>query len=280
MWLPFKKKGAEGGEPVESRVPVNRVTTLSSQGLSEPEIIKTLKEEGYSPSEVDKAMKEALKDTVRSQPSRELPPREPRELPPREEFGLREPTPTREPPLELEDMEESGIPRLPEIPGERRPRPGMEELDDDFEEEKPAFRGLPPELGSEEELPPIPELERPARGRRREDRRSLEELAEGIAEEKWNEFRSELLDVHRRMQQVDNKITSIEKSIDQIRGERKGEVDEIKASIDEYKQSITEIGERMESMEKALRDSLSPMMESLRSLSDTIKTLKGGKGKG
>jgi len=168
---------------------------------------------------------------------------------------------------------------MPEIPGARRARPRFDDLDDDIEEERIPSRGgrLPAELEPDYEHEPILELERPLKRERRRDDRSLEELAEGIAEEKWNEFRSELLDVHRRLQQVDNKVNSIEKRIDQIRGEKGDEIDEIKASIDGYKQSMSEIGERMGSMEKALRDSLAPMMESLRSLSDTIKTLKAKK---
>ncbi len=56
-----KKKDAGGPAPAGPRIPTDKVVSLSSQGLSEPEIIKTLREDGFSPLEVDRAMKDALR---------------------------------------------------------------------------------------------------------------------------------------------------------------------------------------------------------------------------
>ncbi|HDD72710.1 MAG TPA: hypothetical protein ENG00_01305, partial [Candidatus Aenigmarchaeota archaeon] len=69
MW-PFEKKGTSG----PGRVPTSRVITLSSQGLSEQEIIRTLKNEGYTPEEVDAAMREALRGATLGVPRKPAPP--------------------------------------------------------------------------------------------------------------------------------------------------------------------------------------------------------------
>ena len=56
-----KKKGSGPPGPPAPRIPTDKVVSLSSQGLSEPEIIKSLREQGFTPLEVDRAMKDALR---------------------------------------------------------------------------------------------------------------------------------------------------------------------------------------------------------------------------
>ena len=56
------------------RIPSQRVMQLSSQGMSEPEIIRTLRSEGYSLLEVDRGMKDALRSGAGVQPQQPQPP--------------------------------------------------------------------------------------------------------------------------------------------------------------------------------------------------------------
>ncbi len=45
-------------------IPTQKVMSLSSQGLSDPEIIRTLQQEGHSPVEIDRAMKDAMRSSA------------------------------------------------------------------------------------------------------------------------------------------------------------------------------------------------------------------------
>jgi len=298
MWSPFKKH--EG--PRKGGAPVDRVMTLSAQGMSEPEIIRSLRDEGYSPADVDTAMKGAVKTSV-SSPEAPRPSRlssEPRSIPRdvmEDEMSLREP-PRREPLAEPElsgdefmdepprdfDYEKS-VPESLSLP----PLPEKGDLDEDLglppprreasrEEEIGMRRGLPFQDLEEEPLP-IPRLEhrKSRREAATESRRNLEELTESVVEEKWTDFKAEINDIRKEFRQISTRVGVMEKMLNQMNTEKKTDIEEIQDSIDGYKQSITEIGDRMESMERALKDSLTPMMESLRSLSDTIKAMKSGK---
>jgi prefoldin subunit 5 len=270
--MPFGKKKAAGPERAGA-FPTQRVVELSSQGLSEPEIIRELKNEGYSPMEVDRAMKEALRDsTVRAATA---PVREPPRFPPMPAQQERkrvfpEPMEPRfdEQPEMAEQRHEAA---LPEIPGfEPRPRPPV-----------PGFqRGprqfLPPRDEEEtEEIPhlPVPGERRPIT-RQMERRRLVEEVSEAIIEEKWHDFRRELRDVNDKMGSLKKKMDYLEESLAKIQEKKGDDVEEIEAKIDTYKQSFSELSGRMEAMERAMKDSLTPMMQTLRALTEAIKDIK------
>jgi|GEM_PF-709151 len=295
--------------------PTERVMTLSSQGLSEPEIIQTLREEGYTPVQVDTAMREALRGVAAGtgpgmQPARqqrysppvqrEYTPAARRPQPPRpyaepqpayefpEEEAEEEPlagypsrtqktqqppsqAPLPEPPLDFEDFKRTnkdlGFPEIPgtELPQERMRQARMppeqpEEEFEDEEEERPIPRFVPRERARGED--------------RHEKRRMIEELTEGVVEEKWQDFRRRIDDMNSMFQQLNQRISVLEQKLGQTQGEKKSDLLEIEGKIDTYKQSIDEIQSRMESVERAMKDSLTPMMQTLRSLSETIKALK------
>lgn len=286
IW-PFGSKGGGAGPPRggSRSSPNERVKELSSQGLSEPEIIRALKDEGYSPIQVDSAMRNVLKESVGG------PQQKPMDAPlPGEAVGRHPqdmPGPTGQ--EESEDLGEPPRPPMPEfgssrdtlhmpaLPGEK-PHEFREEEEKD--EEQPIF--MPPktpylthpptEEGEDEEIEPLKVHSR--REAREDRRRAIEELVESIVDEKWSHMRSELGDVEDRFHEMESKIMELQTVLDQIRGEKKSELQDIDTKIDSYKQSISEISERMESIEQAMKDSLTPMLQSLRSLSDTIKTLK------
>ncbi len=292
--LPFLKKEAKkpSGAPAPAGIPTQRVVELSSEGMSEPEIIRVLKKEGYSPMEVDKAMKEALRSSAVRAAAGPQPPFEPRNLPPppqrpqprfpqepapapaepqekRRIFPEEPPEPVPEerqpaPPLPEERMGPPSEAELPELPGMEKPRP--------------AARPLPPLPGEErfeEEIPHIPApTQKPKRSKAMERRRMFEEIAEGVVEEKWDSFEKYIDEIHKKIRSLRKKVNYLEEIIDKIQSERASEIEEIKAAIETYKTSINEISARMEGVEKAVRDSLTPMMQSVRSLSDAVKELK------
>jgi prefoldin subunit 5 len=297
--------GGKKGHGPAMPPPTERVVTLSSQGLSEPEIIQTLKQEGYTPMQVDGAMREALRGAATGQPSQRYPAQGYQQQPSRE-YGpsqQREYAPARRPaPMPMEEQDDDfGREEDQEQPGpqyQRPQRPQMQmrsqtpEPPLDFEEFKRNNKelGFPDIPGREEKddmLEDEPE-ERPInrfpiRDRGREEvrqgkRRMIEELTEGVVEEKWTDFRKRVDDMNDKFQQLNDRISALEQKVGLEQGTKKGDVEEIEGKIDTYKQTMDEIESRMESVERAMKDSLTPMMQTLRSLSDTIKSLKDKKG--
>jgi len=310
MW-PRRKKAETQKSGFSLANPIDRVRTLSNQGLPEPDIAKTMQDEGYIDSEIDAGMKGALKSAVDPEPSREF-------LPPRERFAVERPEPRAPegapPELELEPRPaepmppEAVPPRLPE-PGEEfeepapsrqapplppeppepsegappmppRPEPGAPKPPFSFEEfgamQKPREPGMPeaPEpMDFEFDDDEISMLEK--RRRTKDSRtRELEELTETIIEEKWDMARNDINDIRLSMDNLDSRLASVEQSIDKIESQKKTELQQIDEKIDTYKGSMSEVSGRLEAMETAMKDSLTPMMQSVRSLNETVKNIK------
>ena len=266
MW-PFKEN-KRVSRPARDRIPTGRVLTLSSQGVSEPEIIQTLKNEGYTPLQVDQAMKEALKSSVGTggAGAPPAPPYSPPPSPgfrPEHEFAPRR----REPGPDFPD--------LPPLPTDTEFPPPPSEMISRGEE--PIEEEYEPSLPGEEEEPVIPRLREPMTRREMKDekRRALEELAESIVEEKWMEVREEIMNLKAQLQDLSMKTTSLEQSMRQVEGSKRTDMQKIEDKIDTYRQSMNEVSARMEAIEQAMKDSLTPMMHSLRSLTETIRTMKG-----
>lgn len=273
MW-PFKEGGGSGRRPARSsrpsrdRIPTDRVITLSSQGVSEPEIIQTLKVEGYTPLQVDQAMKEALKSSVGTTGP------EPPPVPAPSPYS--EPAPPLPPPVP-----ESGL-----SPPQRRPEelPGLPPLPTETELPPPpisatAYTYPEPEPPVGPSLPgegDISRLREPMTRREAKDekRRALEELAESIIEEKWISLREDIMNLKAQVQELGMKTSSIEQSMIQLRGEKKTDMQKIEEKIDTYKESINEVSAKMGAIENAMKESLSPMMQSMRSMTETIREMK------
>jgi prefoldin subunit 5 len=256
-------------------VPVDRVASLSSQGMSEPEIIRTLRSEGYSPMEVDSAMKEALRSAVKPSGPRMMPPaQQPRQLagPPMDRSERRmifsdDDSPPRQmarrPELPFasdEEMQsnELELPRLPGIGPQRRPAPPLPMEDSDIDE-----------------LEPISPMKRhEPKEERMQNRREFEEIAEGVIEEKWDSFEKRMDDMGDRIKELTVRVNNLQQAMDRTQGERRGDMAEITEKIESYKQGMSEVSSRMEAMERTMKDSMTPMMQSLRSLSEAIKAFK------
>jgi len=304
MNLPFGKKkksaGARGAAaPAGSKLPATaRVSALSAQGLSEPEIIRSLKSEGYSPMEVDGAMKQALRTAVgaerpvapQPQPipraAPPLPQMEPGPMPPtqadRRRIFAEEtlPPPARPPqralptpPLTIDEMQRM-----------QKTGTGLELPDNLDEPDEPLPGATPGGPGDEFKIPGIGEGQMPLPGtppRPRQPRpegmigrRDFEEVAEAIVEERADIFRREVDGVSDEIKRLDAKLHLLEERFHRIETSKRSEIDEIKGSITGYKESMGEVSARMESVERAMKDSMTPMMQTLRALSEAVKDLK------
>lgn len=259
MKLPFLGKKEKAGKMPA----MERVRSLSAQGLSEPEIIRTLRTEGYSPSDVDRAMKEAIKTAV-SPPRGEGPPTPRSRF--EEEFG----------PVAREE-------RMEPRPPERLPPPPEDEFElaefprERFPEEEPPPRQMGPPGGwrPPEEMPPMQMLER--RGAPMPpgmSRSEVEEIVEVVVEDRLRSFELSSADLNRKLDILGSRVSALETTLGQIKGVKASEVDDLRTNIQAYKESINELSSRIEGMEHAVKESLTPMMQSLRSLSETIKAMK------
>ncbi|MBU0952966.1 MAG: hypothetical protein KKA90_00915 [Nanoarchaeota archaeon] len=274
-------------KPKNLTPPTQRVSQLSGQGLSDPEIINTLRREGYSPKEVDMAMRTALKGAAGGTPLR---------LPPKEQFatgGM-----SQQPGPETPAVMQPGGPYQP--PQQQAPRnqlPALEDMDD-VEAPLPGeldFPALPGTLQQspqhieqrQSSRPPITEdnlddiepvpLQHRSRHANLKKESELAEMAEGVVEEKWDDFEDEVKNLRDDFTRLQEKVANLERAIENVKSGRGGESADITTRLDAYRESITEVNTRLEGMERAVKDSLTPMMQTMRSLSEAIKSMKDKK---
>lgn len=279
MKLPSLHRGKKEGIPpmpardVHGMIPADRVASLSSQGMSEPEIIRTLRAEGYSPIEVDAAMKEALRSAVRPSAPRMAPAPVPTRGfgPPPESMGR-----GRRMLFGYEDMPRPAA-RMPEPPFvEEEGQPNELELTGfpGSQPRRPA-RPLPFEEEEIEEIEPIAgPRPQPSKEERMKSRREFEEITESVVEEKLGGFERRIDDMGDRIKELTVRVNNLQQALDRVQGERRGDITEITEKIETYKQGMSEVSSRMEGVERTMKDSMTPMMQSLRSLSDAIKSFK------
>lgn len=304
MKLPFigKKEEKAPSRAVGARNPASsRVGALSSQGMSEPEIIRKLRGEGYSPMEVDSAMKTALRSAASGSPQQMRPPGYDQGPPVSQQYAQQPQYDNNMPPAPTDDdrrrifpeenmppeqddqlsypgepMEQRNPAGLPELPGyPSSPQIGDEMFDQPLPATVPGDDFSVP--GINDPFPPIRGPRAKPQASRIDQRRETEELIETIIEEKSDTFRREVDKVEDEIKKLEGKIHILEERFHRFVGNKKSEADVIKQSISEYGDSIDGISARMGSVERALKDSMGPMMQTMRSLSGAIDNMKKSK---
>ncbi len=106
-------------------------------------------------------------------------------------------------------------------------------------------------------------------------RRAIEEMVEAIVEEKWQQLRVDLDDIHSNFQDFNKRLSSIEETLRSVKDEKKSEIGEIDDKIESYKQSMSEMSSRVGAMEGAIKSTMTPMMQTLRGLTSTLRDMKG-----
>lgn len=222
------------GKKEERSPPVDRVKSMMAAGLSEREIIRQLKAEGYGFGQIEKAMMTALKEGVAAPPiPGAAPPAAPPAMPP-------------------------GAPAAPApYPPPEWPAPAY-----------PPPAALPEALPLEEEAAPIPlelpPLEAPPAEEMPED--VLEDILEGIAEEKFEKFSSEIKKVSEEL----------EKARAEIRAVREKPAAEV-AVPKELADKIDDLEARIGGLEKAFRQFLPSLTENIEALAKIIHEMRGVK---
>jgi len=234
--LPMKKKKEEVKKVY---VPVDLCLSYSSQGLSENEIRSRLQGQGFTPDVVDQAMRIAIKEEVNSEmPRMEAPPQ------------MRVP--------EHRVMDVSRHPMPLGYPPERLVSPDEPRQVDTQEAAKP-FTFEPTDVKQAES--PMGEI-------------TIEEIVEGIVNEKWQEFQERLVDYERRDMMLQAELDDIRKRIKEIEGSVREKEKGLSSQLEDFGGSVEHIEGRIGSIEKVFKDFLPELSQNIKNMSELVDKVK------
>ncbi len=235
--LPFRKKK----EKVKKiYVPVDIVLSYASQGFSENEIKARLQAQGFAPDIIDKALRIALKEKVTSEiPRVSPPPPSPYQMPEPTREVSRHPMPLGYPPERIVSPEE---PRA--IPVEEAAKP---------------FTFEPVEARAAES--PIGEI-------------TIEEIIEGVVDERWKDFEERLVDFEKRDMQLQAQIEDLRKRFKEIETTLKKREEGLVSKLEEFGGSVENIQGRIGSIERVFKDFLPQLTQNIRNMSELVDKIK------
>ncbi len=126
------------------------------------------------------------------------------------------------------------------------PQPGMPEMPD------PAMQGMPP--------PGMPPAAPAAPGQ------NMEEVAEAIVQEKWNEAKKELNKIEEWKEDVTDKIGNLTQKVDDIKSQFDSLHKGMLGKISEYDENLTNVGTEIKAMEKVFSKVLPALTDSVNKL--------------
>ena len=249
MFPMFKRKGGE--EVKKVYIPIDLVLNYAAQGFSEQEIISRLQSQGFAPEHIDKALKMALKERVESAPGLDMPQQTQPTLPQATYFGpAQEPEMSRRPPTPL------GYPpeRLITPEEESRP-PSLEDVRSSLSYQQPRA----PQMREPET--PMQEI-------------TIEELIEGIVNERWQEFEERLNDFEKRDLQLQAEIEDVRKKFKEIDAALAERDKGLTGKLDDFGGSMENIEGRIGSIEKVFKEVLPDLTENIKAMSNVVEKIK------
>lgn len=225
----------------DAETPTEIVLKMQEEGKSDAEIIAVLTEEGLKPTQISEALNQArIKQAVEAK--------------------------AKEKKARAKEAEEGGL--APSILTARREElTEAEEVPMPSKEAKKVAKGMPPEEAypyeyAEGEAAPAIDTE------------AIEEIAEEIVNEKWEEAKAKISSViewkeytESRLKSMDEKMQRIESVLDRLQAALLGEVKK-------YGQSVKDLGTEMQSLEGAFSKILSPLVTNIKELQRITGKLK------
>jgi len=157
------------------------------------------------------------------------------------------------------------------------PEPRMEEtVEEPSENETPTLEDI---YGKEEEPPgpSVDDLIAPgAEGEDISPELAMEELVEGVVNEKWEKFEKELESLKEDQETIIKKIKQIESIVSTTGKETKAMA--LEKTVSDIETRLTGLESRIGGLEKAFRQFLPSLTDNIKSLSNMIKELKTQKG--
>lgn len=236
-----------------AETPTEIVIRMIEEGKSDAEIVALLTEEGLKPAQISEALNQArIKQAVEAKATEEA------------KLASKE--------AKAREMEEGLAPSVftakeEAEEAEEVPMPGMEIKEEIVERGIPARAAYPYEY--EAEAAPTTAI----------DTEAIEEIAEEIVSEKWEEARAKISSIiewkeyiESRLKNMDERMRRIESALDKMQAALLGEVDR-------YGKTIKDLGVEMHSLEGAFSKILLPLVTNIKELKRITGKFKEGKGK-
>ncbi len=144
---------------------------------------------------------------------------------------------------------------------EMQPEIGMPEYGQSFEQSYPQPQYQPQTFQSPREVQPSSTI----------DEERIQEIAESIIDEKWNEFASDIKKVIEWKDKSEDRLAKIEQQIIDIRIAIDLLTKSILSKISTYDQNITDVGTEIKAMEKVFQKVLPTLTESVNKLDRMAK---------
>lgn len=231
MFSFMKKK--ENSPRAPSNVPVVEVRHLTELGMSDKDVIRRLKEQGYSFGEIEKAMMNAVKGGVNESAEAPL------QMEPNIEYAPREPQ-NQEQNYTTNDQQDV----FSNYNNNNEEVPTLGELNnDEGEMAVPGFQeGIAPDV-------------------------AIEELVEGVVDEKWGDFSSRMERQDSVISELRTEIRLLQNKIERL-SNKPNESEEVS---DKVNQQLEDLDVRINSLEKAFKQMLPSLTKNIQELTFIAK---------
>ena len=142
-----------------------------------------------------------------------------------------------------------------------QPEMGMPEYGQSFEQAYQQPQYQPQAFQAPKEVQPAPTI----------DEERIQEIAESIIDEKWNEFASDIKRVIEWKDKSEDRLAKIEQQILDLRMAMDSLTKSIMSKITSYDQNITDVGTEIKAMEKVFQKVLPTLTESVNKLDRMAK---------
>lgn len=239
----FKKQGPQQPQrmPRPRGPPVTQVLAMRQQGLSNNQITQNLQRDGFELHEIFDAMTQAdLKGGMEKVPLEKgdnmpnMGMQAPPGMPPPRQFPFQQ---------NQQDMQMPQGPQGPmQMPQHMMPPSGMP----------------PPDMGMETSG----------------SRERIEEIAEAIVDEKWNELIKSVEKIIEWKERTDARLAQMEQLLQDLKGNFDKLHTAVLEKVGEYDKNLTEVGTEIKAMEKVFQKIIPTMTENVNELARISKDLK------
>ncbi len=228
-------------KPKEGELPVQDILRMRDQGMSDVELISDLQGKGFSYQQINDALAQADVQRPASAVA---------ELPAEEGF-----------------QQGGEIPLPPG--GPNGPGQNMEPMQFRQQQFAPS-RGAPQSFG--------PPLSQPAPGTADERlAEKIEEIAESIIDEKWDELLNEVKKVVTWKEKMEAKLVEMENEVKRLNESFKELHQGVLGKVEEYDERMREVGTELKAVGQVFKDVVPTMTESVKELEDITRKMKKGK---
>lgn len=223
--------------PAPSGVPFDQVNNMKAQGMTDNQIVQTLQRDGYKSYQIFDALNQA--DLV--------------------------PAPAQAPQQQAMPLDPLGQPML-----EQQPQ--------DFQQFQPQQSPIPQEPAMQPEPQAYPAFQQevaqqaPAIDENELDR--MEEIAEAIIDEKWNELMKNFKKIVDWKERVETKMEGIQKQLDDLKSSMDGLNNSLIQRMGEYDRNMAAVGTDVKAMEKVFQKMLPTFTENISELNRIAKDMK------